>query len=213
MEGMWTRFFPAYQKALEWVRSGRIGQPKMLHAMFGFDATSHRGQWRFRNDMAGGSLLDVGIYPLALAFSVFGSDPVKVTSSAYIENGVDEYNTFTLEYAGSRFAVLSNGLGLNMDNQVYLSGTKGAIHLGDGWWHADKAELTPADTGDSAKQDVFFQPYPSTGFQYEAAAVQRHFLDGLKEAPEMPLDETLKIARTMDKLRQQWNLVYPEDEM
>ncbi|NCC69743.1 MAG: Gfo/Idh/MocA family oxidoreductase, partial [Clostridia bacterium] len=73
MEGMWTRFFPAFQKALEWVRSGRIGQPKMLQAGFGYDCTSNRNQWRLSHDMAGGALLDVGIYPLALTFAMFGS--------------------------------------------------------------------------------------------------------------------------------------------
>ncbi|MDP3446826.1 MAG: Gfo/Idh/MocA family oxidoreductase, partial [Eubacteriales bacterium] len=82
MEGMWTRFFPAFQKALEWVKSGRIGQPKMLQAAFGYDGSANKEQWRFRHDMAGGALLDVGIYPLALTFAMFGSDPVEVTTSA-----------------------------------------------------------------------------------------------------------------------------------
>ena len=58
-----------------------------------------------------------------------------------------------------------------------------------------------------------YYAYPATGFQYEAQAVQEYFLQGLKEAPEMPLDETLKIAETMDELRRQWGVVYKEDEV
>lgn len=215
MEGMWTRFFPAFQKALEWVKSGRIGQPKVLHAVFGYDGSANKAQWRFRHDMAGGALLDVGIYPLALTFAMFGSDPVKVTTSACIENGVDEYNTFTFEYADGRVAVLTDGIGIKLNNHVYIGGTDGSVLLGEGWWHPDLAEFAPfgeTDVGISPNRDVFSQPYAATGFQYEAAAVQRHYLNGLKEAPEMPLDETLKIARMMDLLRKEWALVYKEDE-
>ena len=214
MEGMWTRFFPAFQKALEWVQSGRIGQPKMLQAVFGYDGSSRKEQWRFRHDMAGGALLDVGIYPLALTFAMFGTDPVKVSSSACIENGVDEYNTFTFEYADGRIAVLSDGIGIKLNNGVFIGGSEGSVLLGDGWWHPYRAEFAPfgeADVGISQNRDVFDQPYPSSGFQYEAEAVQRHFLNGRKEAPEMPLDETLKIARMMDRLRKEWSLIYKED--
>lgn len=214
MEGMWTRFFPAFQKALEWVRSGSIGEPKMIHAAFCYDDSANKQQWRFQHDMAGGALLDVGIYPLAMAFAMFGTDPVKVTSSAYIENGIDEYNTFTFEYADGRIAVLTSGIGLTLQNQVSINGTKGSVHLGEGWWHADSATFSPLDETEAGAQrkEAFSLPYPATGFQYEAAAVQQHFLSGLKEAPEMPLDETLKIAQMMDLLRNQWQLIYREDE-
>jgi predicted dehydrogenase len=214
MEGIWTRFFPAFQKALEWVRSGRIGQPKMLHADFGYDGSSNKKQWRFSHEMAGGALLDVGIYPLALTFAMFGTDPVKVSTAACITNGVDEYNTFTFEYADGRIAVLSDAIGLKLNNNVFIGGTEGAVLLGDGWWHPDRAEFAPfgeKDEGISQNRVVFEQPYPSSGFQFEARAVQQHFLNGLKEAPEMPLDETLKIARMMDRLRKEWPLVYKED--
>mgnify|MGYP000853825094 CR=1 FL=1 len=216
MEGMWTRFFPAFKKALEWVRSECLGEPRVIHAVFGYDGTVNKQQWRFRHDMAGGALLDVGIYPLALAFAMFGSDPVKVTSSAYIKDGVDEYNSFTFEYADGRIAVLTDGIGLKMENHVTIAGTKGIIKLGEGWWHADRVEYTPSSEnyiGIAPGHDIFDMPYPATGFQYEAAAVQQHFLNGLKEAPEMPLDETLKMAQMMDRLRKEWNLVYKEDEV
>ncbi len=215
LEGMWTRFFPAFQQALEWVRSGRIGEPKMLHAVFGYDDSANKEQWRFQHDMAGGALLDVGIYPLALTFAMFGPDPIKVSTSACIVNGVDEYNTFTFEYADGRIAVLSSGIGVKLDNHVFVGGAKGSVLLGEGWWHPDRAEFAPwgnTNTGISPDRDVFEQPYPSSGFQFEARAVQQHYLNGLKEAPEMPLDETIQIARMLDRIRKTWPLLYKEDE-
>ena len=216
MEGMWTRFFPAFQKGLEWVCSGRIGQPKVMQASFGYDGSPNKKQWRFAHDMAGGALLDVGIYPLALAFAMFGTNPVKVSSAATIVNGVDEFNTFTFEYADGRIAVLSDAIGLKLNNQVFIGGSEGSVLFGDGWWHPSRVEFAPwgeADVGISPNREVFDQPYTASGFEFEAAAVQQHFLDGRKEAREMPLDETLAIARMMDQLRTQWSLVYKEDEM
>jgi predicted dehydrogenase len=216
MEGMWTRFFPAFQKGLDWVRSGRIGQPKVIQATFGYDGSANKKQWRFSHDMAGGALLDVGIYPLALAFAMFGANPVKVSSAATIVNGVDEFNTFTFEYSDGRIAVLSDAIGLKLNNHVFIGGSEGSVLFGDGWWHPSRVELAPwgeTDVGISPNREVFDQPYAASGFEFEAAAVQQHFLEGRKEAPEMPLDETLAIARMMDQLRKDWSLVYKEDKM
>lgn len=214
LEGMWTRFFPAFKQALHWVKSGHIGQPKMLQASFGYDSSNNKSQWRFLHDMAGGALLDVGIYPLALAFAMFGPDPVKVTSAAYLENGVDEYNTFTFEYAGGRIAVLSSGIGVWLKNTVVISGSEGCVEFGEGWWHPSQAQCVPSSeivTRNLQNCDVIDQPFPSFGFQYEAAAVQQYYLEGRTEAPELPLDETLKLAQMMDRLRKEWSLVYRED--
>ena len=215
MEGMWTRFFPAFQQMQSWVRAGRIGERKMLHAAFGYDGGANRKQWRFSHDMAGGALLDVGIYPLAMAFAMFGADPVQITAAANIVDGVDEYNTFTLTYADGSLAVLSSAIGLKLDNRVCVSGTKGAALMGEGWWHPDRAEFAMArekDAGVSPEREVFDQPYPASGFQFEAQAVQQCVLEGMKESPVMPLDETLKIAQTMDRIRKEWQLFYKEDE-
>lgn len=215
LEGMWTRFFPAFQKGLEWVRSGRIGEPKMIQATFGYDGSAHKEQWRFSHDMAGGSLLDVGIYPLALTFAMFGADPVEVSTTACIQNGVDEYNTFTFTYADGRIAIASDAIGIKLQNSVFIGGSKGAVLFGDGWWHPSRVEFTPADemvAGASPDHEVFDQPYTASGFEFEAKAVQQYYLEGRKEAPEMPLDETLAIAQMMDRLRKAWPLAYREDE-
>lgn len=110
MEGMWTRFFPAVKKALEWVRDGRIGTSKTLFSNFGIDTSNNRDQWRFQRSMAGGALLDVGIYPLSMAFAVFGTDPVEINTSCHVENGIDEYSTFSFKYEDGKMAVLGSSL-------------------------------------------------------------------------------------------------------
>jgi len=209
MEGMWTRFFPAIKKSLEWIKQGRIGTPKMLHASFGYDR-EEKNAWRYNRSMAGGALLDVGIYPLALAFAVFGADPNKSSAFARVENGIDMCNAFTLAYEDGAIAVLSSAIALALDNRAVVSGSKGSVIIGEGdWWHPSRAALLV----DGEEQEVFEEPFPTWGFQYEAEAVQRCMLQGLKEAPEMPLDETLKIAQMLDKLRADFGVAYEEDEL
>lgn len=217
MEGMWTRFFPAVKKGLQWVKDGSIGTPRTMFASFGIDSSSNKDQWRFKRSMAGGALMDVGIYPLAMAFAAFGSNPCEITAAAYIENGIDEYNTFTLKYEDGQIAVLSSALSVKMENKVVISGTKGCVIIGEGydWWRANTAKLLL--TGDdpftcNGEMQLFEQTYPSFGFQYEAEAVQNYVKMGCKEALEIPLQESLEIAKTMDLLRKKWNVVFDEDE-
>ena len=217
MEGMWTRFFPAVKKALEWVKTGRIGTPKAFFANFGIDSSADRNQWRFQKSMAGGALMDVGIYPLAMAFAAFGSEYTSLAGSAIVNNGVDEVNSFTLQYADGRIATLSSALAAKMDNKVVISGSEGCVVIGEGydWWRANRAELEL--TGDdpfecNGGRELFELPYPSFGFQYEAAAVQSYVAKGLKEAPEITLDESIRLAETMEALRKMWGVVYDADK-
>lgn len=216
MEGMWTRFFPAVKKALEWVKDGRIGTPTMLFSNFGIDTSNNRDQWRFQREMAGGALLDVGIYPLSMAFAVFGTDPIEITTACHVDNGIDEYNTFSFKYGGGEIAVLGSSLSVRMENKVVINGTKGTIILGEGydWWRANKVELLQGNEdifSFTGEKEVFIEPYDAFGFQYEAKAVQHYLQMGLKEAPEITLRETLKIAETMDLLRKKWNVIYDVD--
>ena len=215
MEGMWTRFFPAVIKGLEWVKDGSIGEARTLFANFGIDGgdTTH---WKLRREMAGGSMVDVGIYPLAMAFDAFGTDFCEVSTTAHVHNGVDYCNAVTLKYPDGKIAVLGSSLTVKMENKVVICGTKGRVKIGEGydWWRANRAELT--FSGDdpftwSGANVVHEVPYPSVGFQFEAGAVQEYLSAGAKEAAQMPWAESLKIAQTIDKLREKWGVVYNED--
>jgi predicted dehydrogenase len=214
MEGIWTRFFPAVRKALEWVKEGRIGTPKTLFANFGYDGSRNRDQWRFKREMAGGAMLDVGIYPLSFAFAAFGTDYATASGAAIINEGIDEVNSFTLQYPDGRIAAMGSGIAAWLDNRAVITGTEGCVVLGEGgdpWWHASRAALRfPATDllAGAGGVELFDMPYPSTGFQYEAAAVQQYVAQGLKEAPEIPLDESVKIAETMEKLLRMWGVEY-----
>ena len=127
-------------------------------------------------------------------------------------------NSFTLQYPDGRIAAMNSGIAAWMDNRVVITGSTGSVVLGEGgdpWWHASRATLRFPETdllAGAGGLELFDMPYPSTGFQYEAAAVQQYVAEGLKEGreegPEIPLDESVRIAETMEKLLRMWGVEY-----
>jgi predicted dehydrogenase len=205
MEAMWTRFIPVMAKVREWLAEGAIGEARMLTADFGF-----RSGWdpegRLLNPkLAGGALLDVGVYTVAMASMVFGRQPSRIASMAHIgETGIDEQSAMLLGYDAGQLAILSCAVRTNTPQEARIIGTEGAIHIPD-FWHATSATLNVSGK-DTAQIEI---PFDGNGYNYEAAEVMCCLRAGKLESDIMPLDESLDIMATMDKIRAQCGLRYP----
>lgn len=129
MEAMWMRFVPAIRKAKELVDAGAIGEVRMLTADFGvanqFDPRSRF----FDPNQGGGSLLDLGVYPLSLASMLLG-EPERVTTQAAIgASGVDDQAAVLLGYPGGKLAVLSSSLRTWTPQEAVIMGSRGRIRI------------------------------------------------------------------------------------
>ena len=138
-----------------------------------------------------------------------------IVDAKYVLDNLDNANVLLVDARGEDAAKAGTVKGaIVVTWQLFASVGDGAP--GDEMWGTilDTERLSAAlsQTGISPDRDVFEQPYPASGFQFEAKAVQQYVLEGRKEAPEMPLDETLAIARMLDRIRKQWPLLYKEDE-
>lgn len=205
MEAMWTRFFPAMVKLRELIAEGVIGDVRMLTADFGYRAEFDPKHRTFAPELGGGGLLDVGIYPLSLAFSLLGA-PADVVSQVHLgETGVDEQAALVLKYAQGQLALLSCATRTRTPQEAVIAGTKGFIRMPTRWWVPQRFILEL----EGQQEQVFDVPFEGNGYNYEAAEVMRCLREGLTESPIMPLDETLAILRTMDSIRAGWGLVYP----
>jgi predicted dehydrogenase len=212
MEGMWTRCFPAIQKAIEWVKSGEIGDVKLMSVNFGFHGDT--GDWRYNSDMAGGALLDLGIYALAIIFSMLGPGYESLYGAADVIGGIDKTATGTLVYPGSTLATFNISMGHILNNQVFIEGTKGRVMLGGRWWMGHLAELKLTGRGildHDGPTTRFEEPYPATGFQFEADHVAQCLKDGLLESPLMTYQDSLALAKTMDALRKIYGVRFSQD--
>ena len=204
MEAMWSRFFPAMAHVRKLIADGAIGEARMLQADFGFRAGVNPDSRLFNLAMAGGGLLDVGVYPVSLASMLFGT-PTDVTGVAQMgETGVDEQAAISLKYSGGQIAALTTGIRINTPHEAFILGTDGMIKLHAPWWKP--AKITVSANGKSEEIDL---PYEGQGMNYEAAEVGACLRAGKNESDTLPLSETLSIMRTLDTLRGQWGLKYP----
>lgn len=205
MEAMWTRFLPVIVRVRELLAAGAIGEPRMLTADFGFRADFDPHQRLFNPLLGGGALLDVGIYPVALASMIFGI-PDDITAKAHLgETGVDEQTALIFGYKGGQLALLSCAVRLDTPQEAIIMGTEGSIRIASPWWVPRSFSVVKPDKA----VEVFNPPFEGNGYNYEAVEVARCINAGLLESPVMPLDESLALMRVLDTAREQMGLVYP----
>jgi predicted dehydrogenase len=206
MEAMWTRFLPVIAQVREWLQQELIGPVRMLQADFGFTG-DWQPQHRLLNpQLAGGALLDIGVYTVSLASMVFGRPPEKITSLAHIgQTGVDEQSAMILRYDEGPLAVLSCAVKTQTPQQTLIAGTKGMIRIHSPFWSATTATISIK----GKKDQTVKLPHECNGFEYEIREVMQCLLAGKFESDVMPLDESVQIMQTMDEIRTQLQLKYP----
>lgn len=205
MEAMWTRFLPAMYKVREWLDDGLIGEVKLVEADFGSRAP-FIPEWRlFNRELGGGSLLDVGVYPVTTAQMIYGRKPERIVSSMFLgKSGVDEMTNIILDYGNGSSAVLNSSVNSNLDTVCRIYGTKGKIVIPD-FVYARSAELTVYNEFTEVSSPSFV----SNGYNYEAEEVMRCIRQGLIESPVMPHSDSLGVLEIMDNVRHSGGLYYP----
>jgi predicted dehydrogenase len=205
MEAMCTRHMPIVREAKRLIEEGAIGDVRMMHGDFGM-ATNLDPDHRLMNlRMAGGVLLDVGIYPLSLASYLLG--PIEdAVATAYIgKTGVDYQIAVSMRHGEGRVSALTASLEARSPHETVIMGTKGRIHLKWPAFKGDKLTLV-LDGGESRE---IHMPYESNGYQFELSDAMQCLREGRSESAIMPLDETLALMRIMDRIRGQIGLRYP----
>jgi len=207
MEALWTLFIPHIKKTKELVASGVIGEIQSIKADFGFKATFNPKSRLFDPNLGGGSLLDIGIYPLLFAQAFLGR-PESISASAILgATNVDEELSITLKYAGSKIAQAHSTLRNQTPTEAYIYGTKGHIHIPTRF-HEPVSTISVLEY-DGLKKTVYQMPKHAIGYKYEAAAVMDYLAAGKKESDVASLQFSIDLMRTMDRIREEIGLVYP----
>ena len=233
MEAMWMRFIPLMREVKRLVKEGEIGEVCILRADLGFPIAFDENSRCFNPSLAGGSLLDLGIYPISLAFYLLGS-PTDVSSYTTIgRTGVDEQATIILRYP-QHLAALSCSYRTKASNEAVIAGTRARIHVQRPLLNPQSmtlSQFSPQLPGTSIKANglrafaksipgvqplydlvkdllgrnsqIVKIPFLGSGIHYEIEEVMRCLKDGTTESPIMPLDETLQIMKLIDKIHNQ----------
>ena len=203
-EAIWVRYMPFLNKIKEVLASGVIGTPTMLTANLGYDIDQNK---RLTDPMlAGGALLDVGVYALNFASMLFGNDYERICSACtYHSTGVDEQDSMTLIYPDGKMAVLNASM-------LSVSDRKGIIHGDKGFIVVENINNFESISvyNKARKRTAYYEREKQiTGYEYEVKSALDAIADGKLECSEMPHDETMRMMKLMDKLREQWNVKYP----
>lgn len=206
-EAIWTRYMPMAKTLRDLTASGIIGTPNLLTAGLGYPVQSN--QRMTDPALAGGALLDLGVYPITFSSIVFGSGLESHTSSAVMyQTGVDSANSIALKYSGGRLASLSSNMCTLMDRTGRIYGDGGWIEVENVNNFGETRVYTLDGRTPTLAQTI--QPPPQiTGYEYEVQACVDALREGRIECEEMPHNESIRIMRLMDDIRHGWGMRYP----
>ncbi|HYG19984.1 MAG TPA: Gfo/Idh/MocA family oxidoreductase [Ohtaekwangia sp.] len=209
MEAFWTKFLPQYKLILEIILSGEIGEIRWIQADFGFRPEDPPAQRLYDPALGGGSLLDIGIYPVFLAQSLLGK-PVDISARMTpYPTGVDEQCVMSLTFENGAIASLSSTFAAETPVDAVIAGTKGRIHLRNRFHNA----LSTVDLvlGKGTPQPLEVYRETGNGYQFEARHVNECLKKGLIESPVLTHAHTLNLMETLDAIRECCGIVYDVD--
>ncbi len=203
-EAIWTRYMPSRKMIDEIIESGVLGNVTSLTANLGY-VLSHVD--RMQNpQLAGGALLDLGVYPVNFALMSFHGEVKEVNAAAVMSpRGVDWMNSITLSFDDGKMAVLHSDMLAQTDRQGVISGDKGYLEVQN---INNCEEIRVFDL--ERKMTACYQvPEQINGYEYQVLSCMKAIKEGKVECPEMPHSETLRVMRLLDHIRNQWGMVFP----
>ncbi|MCQ2976116.1 MAG: Gfo/Idh/MocA family oxidoreductase [Bacteroidales bacterium] len=200
-EAIWTRYQPMRQMISDAINSGIIGKPLMLTANLCYPNIAQERM--YNPQLAGGALLDLGVYVLNFADMFFGND-IKSTSSHCIKyhTGVDIQESITLEYNDGRIAILSSSQLAKSDRQGIISGTEGFIIVEN----VNNPQSYSIYDFDYKLVKTVKCPPQITGYEYQVYSCMKAISEGKIEPDEFKHTDIMRIMKQMDSLRAEWGV-------
>lgn len=206
-EAIWTRYMPSRKMIQDVLASGMIGNATTLTANLSYVISQN---YRIiAPELAGGALLDVGVYGVNFATMHFGEDIERIESSVqFTETGVDGRESITIFYKDGRMAVLTHGIYARSDRKGIFYGDKGYIVVEN---INNPQSISVYDTEDKLVKYMEV-PEQISGYEYQFDECAERIQAGKIESESMPLEDSIFVMEVMDKLRSDWGLVYPQEK-
>ncbi|WP_264564638.1 Gfo/Idh/MocA family protein [Flavobacterium sp. N3904] len=202
MEAFWTRFNPSVREALLHVQNGLIGEVKYVNADFAFAVKNLEGNRMTDIKLGGGSLMDVGVYPLFLAYLILGIPKEIVAKSNFHSSGADLQTSIILQYESAQ-AILHSSFLSSSNLKASISGTEGRINLNSPWFMTESYTLIQDD-----HKEKFKRPTLGKGYTYEIEECHACIRAGRIESDLWSHQNSLDLIAIVDEVRKQIGLVY-----
>ncbi len=204
MEALWSRFNPSIKKVKAFADEGRIGKVSYIHADFAFYALDRSEEGRLLNpDLAGGSILDIGIYPIFLSYLLLGKPSTIQSISKFHKTGAEIQTSMIFDYDNAQ-ASLYSGLTSQSSMIAEIQGTKGSIFI-DSRWHETNGFHMITDGQD----ERFEEPTTGKGYSHEIDEVHRCLNSNKLESDLWSHQNSLDLISLLDEVRRQSGVVFP----
>ncbi len=207
MEGLWSRFNPTIKKVKHLIQEGEIGDLHYLKADFAFYGLHKDKNGRLLNiDLAGGSLLDIGLYPVFLAYLFLGKPKKIMATSNFYSTGIEVQTSIIFHYKNAQ-AILYSGLNSTTETSAEFSGSKGSIKIPTRWHEAQSYILNSSEKTTSVSM-----PTKGNGFTYEIEEVQNCILENKIESKLWSHQNSIDLAYLLDTIRKEAGVIFPFEE-
>ncbi len=205
LEAMWTRYLPHIAQLREILASGVLGKIYNIQADHGQRLADRNIPRLVEPELAGGALLDLGIYPISFAHLVLGT-PERITSTGVLtDRGVDAQTSAIFDYADGAQAVISTNMIAQTPCRAVVSGLLGRLEIDSVFYAPTSMRLILLD----GTITHYPHTYQGHGLREQAIEMARVVHSGALESPLMPWRQTLAVMNTLDEIRRQIGLTYP----
>ena len=205
LEAMWSRFLPHYRKIREMITVGEFGEIISISADHGQNLPLPKYYRLHAPELAGGALLDLGIYPLSFAYFVLGKPQSVIAKAEFTDTGVDSQTSIILRYESGAHANLTTTLLVKSPCTATVVGTKGTLFI-EGDFYTPTSMRFKKVSGEIIELP---KSYEGHGLREQAIEFAHLLRSGKKESDLMSLTDTQSIMETMDEIRAQIDLKYP----
>ncbi len=209
MEAMWMRCTPNIRRLVDLISAGRVGELRNVRADLGFVSSTDPGQ-RWQDPALGAStLLDVGVYPLSLVTLLLGEPRTMTGGAVLTERGIDDAAGLVLTYESGAVATVTCAQNAYTDSTATVAGDRGRIEVARTIMVPPSLTVFTGD--DDPAPEVVAEPVIGGGMAHEAIEVQRCLAEGRTESQLVPLDDTVLVARLLDRARELCGVRLPGD--
>ncbi|WP_430410087.1 Gfo/Idh/MocA family protein [Kordia sp.] len=203
MEAVWTRFMPAIEKVMELIDKKVIGEITSIRADFGFRSEFNAESRLFNKALGGGTLLDIGIYPIFLSLVVLGI-PTNINAMARMTpTNVDRFCAMLFDYENGEKAILESSFEANTPTEAYIHGTKGTLKI-----HRQFHQPTAITLYKNDQETVIELPFTGNGYFHEIEEVNACIRDGKTESSKLPLAFSEQLIQIIDRVKSEIGLTY-----
>ena len=203
-EAIWTRYMPSRKIIDDLIVGGEIGEVTSLTANLGYELSEIPRIWDPK--LAGGALMDVGIYLVHFARMVFGEKKAKITSEALFKNGVDMIDSIIMTFEDGQVATMQSNVYAVQNRNGSIFGTKGYIEI----TNINNPEVIKVFDENYQEVKSIVVPKQITGYEYEVEACARAIAAKEIECEEIPHAETIRVMEIMDEIRNSWGYELPD---